>query len=156
MEACAAVFQEVTERAIACWPRGRPFSVHERLERLTLDVILEVVFGPGDPTERRSLREDLTELLRGMTHPILLLPWAHVDLGPLTAWGRLVRLRDSIDRRIHDLIAARRAEARWDRLDVLTQLAGARDQDGGPLSRKVLRDEIVTLSWQGTTPWLRR
>jgi cytochrome P450 len=144
MHGYAATFRAIAAREVARWPRGRAFELHARAQSLTLDVILEAMFGLSDPEAQRALRGELAALLDGMTSPLLLLPRAQVELGPLTPWSRLVRLRASVDRRIHALIDARRAATGPERSDVLSLLARA-PTSGQPMSREVLRDELMTL-----------
>jgi cytochrome P450 len=144
----AAVFHAVTLRSIAGWPRGVPFRLFEAMQALTLDVILAGVFGVSHAEEDGSFRDDLRQLVHGAIHPILMLRWAQVDLGRLTPWRRLMRLRASIDRRIYALIDARRASPNG-ATDMLSILASAREEDGTLMTPKTLRDELVTLLLAG-------
>lgn len=150
MHAYGAVMAEVAERSIATWPRGRPFPVHERTRAIALDVILRTVFGLHDDAEARSVGDELTLLFDlAEKNPLVLLPVAQIDLGPLSPWGRFSRRLQSIDKKLFDLIAARRLEAESGaprrRDDVLSLLIEARDEEGRPMSARELRDELMTL-----------
>src|SRR5919206_2388117 len=46
-------------REVDTWEPGRPLRTHPRMQRLTLDVILRVVFGSDDPQLREALRRAL-------------------------------------------------------------------------------------------------
>jgi unspecific monooxygenase len=53
------------------------------------------------------------------------------DLGPLSPWGRFVRLRDQVDRLLYEEIANRRDDPGADgRSDILTLLLSARNEAG--------------------------
>ena len=41
------------------WPRGVPFATHARMQALTLDVIMRVVFGAELPELRAAIRRTL-------------------------------------------------------------------------------------------------
>jgi cytochrome P450 len=94
-----------------------------------------------------------TRLVEGATtvtdHPLLMLKALQRDLGPLTAWRRVLRIRDEADQILFAEFARRRAEHRPDRTDVLSLLMAARDEDGEPMSDGELRDEMITLLLAG-------
>jgi len=77
--------------------------------------------------------------------PPLLIPYFQVDLGPLSPWGRFVRLRDRADALFYAELAERKREGDRARSDVLALLMEARDEAGAPMSDEELRDELVTL-----------
>jgi len=138
-------FREAALRCVESWPLDQPFCLWPRLQALTLDVILETVFGLETKQEREQFRREMTALLDGITHPLLLLRALQIELRGLTPWGRLRALQRGMDARIHDLIARRRAGAPADRDDILTLLLQARRDDGASLDDGELRDELVTL-----------
>lgn len=134
----------LTEASIATWPERERFPVHERLQAITLDVILRVVFGIGEGELFDRLRERLVGILELATKPIFLLPWFQKDLGPLTRWNSLVRSLHEADEMLHGEIRRRRASGeRGD--DILSLLLDARDEQGEPMSDGELRDELMTL-----------
>ncbi len=84
--------------------------------------------------------------MQGITLDVILqIPWLQTDLGPLSPWGRIVRLRGEIDEILFAQIARRRAAGRAGREDVLAMLIEARDETGQPMSDSELRDEMITL-----------
>jgi cytochrome P450 len=150
MHAYAELIREISERKIAGWPRGRPFPVMEGARAIALDVVLRAVFGLGEGDDLTRLREDMSELVAlAMTSPLFLFPEAQIELGPLTAWSRIVGKLRSIDDRLFALIDQRRREAmaaaRPAREDVLSLMIDARDEDGQPMSNQELRDELMTM-----------
>lgn len=150
MQLYGAVMRAITDRAIDAWPLGRAFPIHAETQHITLDVILRAVFGLDEGESFEALR---TRLVAGAAlvtdHPSLLLKALQRDLGRLTAWREVTRLRDEVDGMLFAEFARRRAEERADRSDVLSLLLAARDEDGEPMSDRELRDEMTTLLLAG-------
>jgi len=136
---------DITDASIDAWPVGRPFAVHPRLQAITLEVILRTIFGVEVEAELSRRKELITELLEVASWPPLLIPYFQVDLGPLSPWGRFVRLRDRADALFYAELAERKREGDRARSDVLALLMEARDEAGAPMSDEELRDELVTL-----------
>ncbi len=152
MQAYGRIMREIADRSIDAWPVGRPFPIHDRMQAITLDVILRTVFGLDEGEVLDHLRERLRRLMAfvsGTLGVLLLMPWLQRDLGPLTPGGRFTRLAREIDDLLFAEIARRRAEGVAGRDDILSMLIAARDEDGQPMSDQELRDEMVTLLLAG-------
>jgi hypothetical protein len=76
------------------------------------------------------------------TKPLSALPALQKDI--FARWRRFVALREETDALIYDLIEERRAEGA-ERADILSMLLEAQHEDGSPMSREELRDELMTL-----------
>jgi cytochrome P450 len=140
-----ATIASITEREIERWPAGTPFELLPRMRSITFEIILRIVFGLEDPARLEELGTMLRRLL-AMGSSWLVLPWMQRDLGPLSPWGRFVRLKADIDRFLVEEIRDRRREpSLGEREDVLSQLLQARDEDGNSLTDEELRDELMTL-----------
>jgi cytochrome P450 len=140
-----ATIASITDREAGRWPVGRPFELLPRMRSITLEVILRIVFGLEDPARLEELQTMLRRLLV-MGSSWLVMPWMQHDLGPLSPWGRFVRLKADIDRFLLNEIRERRAESSLgERDDVLSQLLQARDDEGNRLTDEELRDELMTL-----------
>jgi cytochrome P450 len=150
MQLYGDLMRTITDRAIDAWPLGRAFPIQEETQRITLDVILRAVFGLDEGAQMEALRARLVEGAAVVTdHPMLMMKWLQRDLGRLTAWGRVERLRDEADAILFAEFARRRCENRADRTDILSLLMAARDEDGQPMSDGELRDEMITLLLAG-------
>ncbi len=158
MQRLAGVVSALAERELASWPRDRAIALHPRLQRLTLEIILRVVFGLQQGAQLDELRETLTELLAFSESPLSLLPLAQRILSGHGRWARFPQLYESVDRQLFELIEQRRQEHDGHgeggaqgscvgerRDDVLDMLLGARHEDGSPMSAQELRDELVTV-----------
>jgi cytochrome P450 len=143
MQRLSDLMDEVSRREAESWPQGEPLALHPRLQALTLEVILRAVFGLDPGPRLDALRERLTKILSLGTKPFSLLP-AQRGLGSRGPWARLMALRDEADALIFELIDERREDP-GDRDDVLAMLLEARHEDGDPMSRQELRDELMTL-----------
>jgi cytochrome P450 len=142
MQGYGEKMSEIAAREIESWPKGTPYRLRPRMQAITLEIILETVFGIHGGERMAALREflDLT------TNPRLLLPVLMV--GP-DRIRRIPAFRRRIDR-VDELIAAVLAERCGaadlaERDDVLSLMLAARHEDGTPMSDAELRDELLTL-----------
>ena len=69
--------------------------------------------------------------------------------GPRTAWRRMMRSRAVLDEIVFGEIARRRAHPDDERLDILSLLISAEDEDGSQLSDSEIRDQVMTLMFAG-------
>ena len=137
---------EIASEELHGWPLGEPLVLQPRMQAVTLEVILRVVFGMDRGPRLVRLRELLKQLLTVATRPWALVPWLRRDLGRFSPWARFLEVRDAVNEAIFDEIARRRDDPSLDeRTDIFSMLMQARDEDGRPLSDRELRDELITL-----------
>jgi cytochrome P450 len=137
--------REIADREIASWRVGETFALHERMRTITLDVILQAVFGVREQARFQQARS-LVKEFANRAHPISLFPFARRDLGPRSPWVRFQRARQALDEFLYAEIERRRMEPDLaDRDDVLSLLLCATDEAGEGLTREELRDELVTV-----------
>jgi cytochrome P450 family 135 len=143
MRAFAPTVAELARRELATWS-GRVATL-ERMRRLTLEVILRVVFGARDEREAVQLREAVEGTLGGVRSLPRMLAMALVqrDLGPRSPWGRFRLGVERFDALLLDVVARRRAEPSGD--SVLALLLEQRDDEGNPPTDRHLRDQLVAL-----------
>ncbi|HEY5344237.1 MAG TPA: cytochrome P450 [Solirubrobacteraceae bacterium] len=167
MRAYETTVREVTERELDGWSGagaavssasvsasgGSPFALHPRMQAITLEVILKAVFGVTDPGRDARLHERLPLLLGDTASPILqfrVLLSRRLRRGdPLAGLRELMR---EIDRLLLAEIAERRVESNPthpDRGDILSLLVAARFEDGGEMSDREVRDQLITLLLAG-------
>jgi cytochrome P450 len=145
LQGYASAMTEIAESQIASWPRGVPVQLHPRMQALTLEVVLRVVFGLEHGEHLNELRAALQRMLTLTTNiaaQMLLLV-----AGPQKARIALARrLLGPVDRLLYQEIAARRqAGDLAERTDVLSMLVQAQHADGRPMSDAEIRDELITL-----------
>ena len=144
------IMREIADRSIDTWPIEQPFPIHERMQAITLDIILRTVFGVDEGSLLQKLRSLLIEFLRLVgSSPLLLIRWLQINLGPLTSWQRVGKLSREIDTVLYEQIAQRKAATQNGRADIMAMLIEARDEDGRPMSDQELRDEMITMLLAG-------
>lgn len=144
MAALTGLLEEVTEKAIASWPRDETIALHPRLQAVTLEVILRAVFGFSEGARLNEMRALLEQYLVQGVHPAVMLPPLHWDLGPRSPWGRFVRTREKTLALLGAQVAERRRSGE-ESDDVLAMFLDARHSDGSPMRDEEIVDELMTL-----------
>lgn len=141
---------EVAAAEVDGWSEGETFRALERMNSLTLEVILRVVFGVTDEARLARLRPAVNRTVD--INPAILLGWAYPRLQRLGPWRRTVENQVELDRLMYAEIRERRtAPDLAERSDVLSRLLAGTDPDD-PASRlddTELRDQLVTLLLAG-------
>jgi cytochrome P450 family 135 len=139
------IIHEVATREVASWRPGLRLVLRERMRALTFEVICRAVFGVSEAARVEQLRAALMAVID--TGSVFLVPAPlRTDLGPLSPGGRLARRLRAADALLYEEIAARRRAGDLDRRsDVLSLLLRARDEQGGSMTDRELRDELFTM-----------
>jgi cytochrome P450 family 135 len=138
------VIERLTADSVAQWPRNRPFAVHPKLNDISLEVILRIVFGMADGERLRELRPLLKKLVQ--IGPVIFLGWLYPQLMRYGPWRRFDKVKQAADALIHAEISERRAATDLDeRTDVLSKLLVAAPEQ----SDQELRDHLITLLLAG-------
>jgi cytochrome P450 len=121
------------------WPLGMAMPLRPRMQAITLEVILRLIFGIEDAARLERLRS----LLPRLTEEGAWLFW--LPRGMRWEWfpplKKLLALRDEVDAILFDEIANRRADPDvGERKDILSLLIAEGDADD-----QELRDELMTL-----------
>ncbi|WP_237111642.1 cytochrome P450 [Nocardioides sp. WS12] len=144
------VVSEVATAEVVGWTEDETFRSLDRMNALTLDVILRVVFGVTDEDRLAQLRPAVRRIID--INPVILLGWAYPRLQRLGPWRRTIENAVELDRLMYAEIRERRtATDLAERPDVLSRLLAATDPDDehGGLSDTELRDQLVTLLLAG-------
>jgi cytochrome P450 len=140
---------ELAKAEIDQWTTKTEVIGLDRMNALTLEVIMRVVFGVTD----RRTREQLAPRLYRMVDisPIVLLGWVVPSLDRFGPWKRFRRNQNEIDDLLYTEIAQRRKVVDLDeRTDVLSRLLQVGNDTGdAPLTDAELRDQLVTLLLAG-------
>ncbi len=144
----AQVVSEIADAEIATWPAGRPIRLHERMQAITLEVILRAVIGVDDPARLARLRVGLRRIVEFA--PGVLLMWVWPRLGRFGIWRRQLRWQAEAEAMLQEEIAARRvAPDLDDRADILSMLIRARYDDDSIMDDVELRDQLITMLLAG-------
>jgi cytochrome P450 family 135 len=151
MRSYEPLVREIVESEVDSWPLGERFPIHSRMQAVTLEVILRVVFGVAEGPRLERLRVVLTEVLEETSSPFTqLIGLASRRFGGQGPWARFEGRLRAADELLHAEIAEHRKrddlEQRDDMLSVLMQ---ARFEDGSEMSDEDLRDQLMTLLLAG-------
>lgn len=150
----ASEIAAIAARRIETWPVDRPFELRPRMQEITLEVILRLVFGVTEADRLDRFREALPGVVEATGGPLL---W----VTPPALWTRernrrvlrsfpnplrsFFKLLAAVDELIYEEIDRRRGDPDESRRDVLSLLLRARDDDGQGMTDVELRDELITL-----------
>ena len=144
---------DLTHDIISRLKPNQPFVARQVSQTISLQVILEAVYGLQDREQSQELQQRITSLTNifesTLTSALLFFPWLQKDLGAWSPWGNLVRQQKAIDEVIYQELATRRTQDNSDRQDILSLMMSARDEDGEALKDVELRDELMTLMFAG-------
>jgi cytochrome P450 len=141
-----ATMREIAAREIESWPTGVPYRLRPRMQAMTLEIIIETVFGVHRGARLDELRGALRDFLDMLTNPRMLVPI--LTLGPdrLRGYPPFRRRVDRVGRLIVGEIAERRGvDDLEERDDILSLMVAARHEDGSPMSDSEIHDELLTL-----------
>lgn len=147
IEAAHAIMGAETRQALDRVSAGTPFDLYRFTRELALRIAMRALFGL-DPDRARAgglnaaheFEEALSFWARDYTMQIL--------RGPGTPWRRMARARARLDALIFGEIDRRRAQADHGE-DILSLLIEATDEEGAVLSKRHIRDEVMTLMFAG-------
>jgi cytochrome P450 len=143
-----AVVTALAKDEVARWAPGTPFRALDRMNALTLEVILRVVFGVTDEDRLARLRPLVNKTVD--INPVVLLGWGYPVLQRFGPWKGTVDNQRALDAVMYAEIAERRRVGDLhERTDVLSQLLAVGEDDGDGLSDAELRDQLVTLLLAG-------
>lgn len=140
---------EITTEATQHLNPGTSFLISEIIPDITLQIILQVVFGINPGSRYQQLKKLLSSLLEDVTSPLysslFFFPPLQWDLGARSPWGSFLRRQQEIDELIYSEIEERRTQNNTSLTDILSLLLSARDEAGEPMTDVELRDQLVSL-----------
>jgi cytochrome P450 len=139
----------ITHEVLADLTPGQPFKARELTQKISMQIILQAVFGlrQGERCQRlgQLLAQRLDMSSGRLGAALIFLPLLSQDYGTWSPGHRLQTLVKEIDDLIFSEIQARRSNPEPDRSDILSLLLAARDGEGQGLTDQELRDELMTL-----------
>jgi cytochrome P450 family 110 len=145
---------EITQQVFSSLQINHPFKVRDCMQKITLRVILNLVFGLNSGAKFERLRKLLIELLETFNTPwkslLLIFPILQKDLGMYSPWGYFLRLKAEIRQIIYQEIKDRRSLLeKKSHQDILSLLLLAKDEQGNGMTDEELHDELITLLFAG-------
>lgn len=128
-----SIIENVTRRCMANWPRQEPFKLFPELQKLTAEIIVEVVCGNLDKSDRAQLCAMMPKTES-----------AHCTRDELREADRIIRAY--IQDRISGYLERSDAHGQDDVFTTLLKLGAKGDES---LSSEVVRDEVFSLLYTG-------
>jgi cytochrome P450 len=138
MKAIASRHLAVLEKA------GAVLKMSDLAAAISLDIVVETVFGAQGQLDRARARAVLADMLEGFSPLVLFTPSLRTRAFP--PWRKFVARRDAFDAFVKETIEARRAEPTD---DFVTTLLDVRDEAGAPIDDQEIRDHLLTLILAG-------
>ena len=111
MRAYGQIICELTEQVFSQLTPGTTFSVRSVVQEISIEIILNVVFGIHEGERFQKLKELITEFINSLTSPIisslLFLPFLRKDFGAWSPWRYFQRLQQQIDQLLYAEICDR-------------------------------------------------
>jgi len=138
---------DVARQELERWPEATRLVAIERMQAITLEIIIRVIFGVTDKDRLAELRPPVNRIASiGLTE---MLGWRYPVLQKLPPWSRVLATQRHLDQLLYAEISERRADpALEQRGDLLSRLL--RPNEGGEtLTDEELRDQLVTFLLAG-------
>ena len=143
----------IAEQVANQWPVGQTFVARTAMQKISLEVILQIVFGLSEGERYQQLKPLLTSWLDLTDSPlrssILFLRFLQKDWGEWTPWGRMKRRQRQVHALLQAEIEQRRNKPDKGSTDILSLMLAVRDELGQAMSDEELRDELLTILFAG-------
>jgi cytochrome P450 len=152
MRSYAQVIGHITAAVTSAWKVSTVFEVRPAMQSISLQVILQAVFGLEEGQRYEQLRQTMSRMLDGFGSPLgamfLFYPFLQKEWR-WSPWGKFLQRRQQVDALLYAEIRDRYHQPDSGRTDILALLMAARDPEGHPMSAVELRDELITLLFAG-------
>ncbi|MFE6857181.1 cytochrome P450 [Nocardia sp. NPDC057668] len=143
--------EAIAKTHIERWAGRSQVHTLDRMNDLTLDVIMQVVFGMTEETRRAELAPRLRRIVN--INPIVFFGWKYPRLQRFGPWKSFHDNQTAMNELLYREIVQRRAHPELaQRADVLSRLlafGSGENTSDAPLSDAELRDQLITLLLAG-------
>ena len=140
---------KISENVASKWQINKPFIAREAMQEITLEVIIQTVFGLSEGKRYQEIKPLLAEWTDLTSTPVrssfIFFQFLQVDLGPWSPWGNFIRTKEKNYDLVQAEIEDRRANPALQGDDILSLMISATDEEGQPMSDEQLKDELITL-----------
>lgn len=148
---------DITEKIANQWKIGESFIVRSTMQKVSLEIILQVVFGLSEGERYEQLKPLLTNWLDMTDSPLrssmLFLPFLQKDWGAWSPWGKMKRLQQQVFDLLQAEIEEKRIKIKAQKdnqgNDVLSLMMAVRDENGESMTDEELKDEMITILFAG-------
>jgi cytochrome P450 len=137
----------LAEQLSQSWANEEPFWVVQAMQTLTLEVIVQIVFGITEGDQYQSLKYWTTEWLNWSALPEVGKAFYLEELRKGeradSPWGKHLYNLKKIDETLYGEICSRRLDPEKQRSDILSLLLATQDEQGNPLTDAEVRDNLL-------------
>ena len=148
VEALYAIVAAAAERELDSWVPGGEVVAQTSMQRISIDVILDAIFGVRGGARRDELRAALLAFLEDPKLNLGLMGMLDVE-SESPSFQSFVEQLAEIRELVRALVVARRADRRGDTGDVLSMLLDSTREDGSAPTDAEIEDELLTLAVTG-------
>lgn len=139
----------ITKNVIREWSGHQAIAVRPAMQKISLRVILGIVFGVTKGSRYHQLETLLTQMLDAFSHRLgiamLYFPFLSSLGGSVGPWQKFLDQKVQVDKLIYEEIRERHLHRDSSRTDILHLLMETRDEQGEPLCDEELHDELMAL-----------
>ncbi|HUP99202.1 MAG TPA: cytochrome P450 [Aeromicrobium sp.] len=147
MDGYRAMVVDLAVEGIDAWPERGNIVAAERMQAITLEIIIRVIFGIRDGQRLAELRPLVARVAGAGI--LDMFGWTYPVLQRVPPWSRFAAALKRLDQLLYDEIAERRAAGDVDdRTDLLSRMMRPA-ADGEALTDAELRDQLVTFLLAG-------
>lgn len=153
MQVYGTLIDQLTEKVINQLPLNQPFKALDVTQMITIQVIIQVIFGLYDGERCEQIIQKSRTLLNFLNSPLtaslLFFSSLQKDWGVWSPWGYFLHLRKQLDDLLYAEISERRQNPDPNRTDILSLLISVRDEADQGMTDQELRDELLTFLLAG-------
>ncbi|MCG6135964.1 MAG: cytochrome P450 [Nostoc sp. LLA-1] len=153
MRSYGEIISNITQEVWSQLPTNKSFTARNVTQDITLQVMLQAVFGVYQGERSQQLKKQLERMADVFRSPLssslLFFSSLQKDLGAWSPWGKFIRDRQQLDQLIYAEISERRQQNLENSIDILSLLMSAQDEAGNSMTDQELRDELMTLLFAG-------
>lgn len=141
MRAYGEMMQGAARRWARTWTPGKSFPVLETMQGITLDVIIEAIFGVQDPDEIKQLHAEILAVVESFSPLPLIFKFLRNEFGGVGPWAKFHRHARAMQAHTKRLIETKRQNPGQ---DILSLLLAVRDEAGESLSEQEILEQLLT------------
>ncbi|BCL34514.1 cytochrome P450 [Nostoc sp. MS1] len=143
----------ITKKFANEWQIEQPFVARSTMQKVSLEVILQIVFGLSEGQRYQQIKSLLTAWLDMIDSPLrssmLFLQSLQKDWGTWSPWGRMKHRQRCILDLLQAEIDDKRTKNNGKGDDVLSLMMAALDENGQPMTDEELKYELLTILFAG-------
>lgn len=140
MRAYGEVVRAAALRWLGRWPVGARAEALTTTQGITLDVIIEALFGVQDGARVESFHREILATVEAFS-PLFAVRFMQREFGGLGPWARFQRRTRALHATMRALIEEKRARPG---ADILSLLLAVRDEDGDALAESEIFDQLLS------------